>query len=407
MKILMLFPYAPQPPPLDLAGTKRNLPFLLELAKCNEVSVLSYGNEEQRDRFVRAYGTKLHDVRFVDAKRPRLLNAIERLWLLCTGRSSFRQIHRPAMQAAIDEMTDAHKFDLIHCCVPFFGYFRFPKGVPVTTDTHEVKYDLFRRTAQQTPNPFLKVLYYLSYRFGREEEIQLCKKFALMVTTTERDRDVFRRDLPNQPMVVVQNGAGYNFFEEVSVAAEPDTMTFTGLFTHLPNSEGILHFLKEIFPLVLKEIPSAKVYVVGKDPTPGILARAAKNVVVTGFVDDVRPYMARSQVFIIPLLAGGGIRGKALEAMAMKRPIVTTTIGVEGIHLSHEESALFADTPDQFAQAVIRMLRDPSLRKRLAERAHTIARERYDWAAKGRELDAALRAAAEPESMTSHETRIA
>ncbi len=399
----MLFPYAPQPPPLDLAGTKRNLPFLLELAKFNEVSVLSYGSEEQRERFMGAYGTLLDSVRFVDAKRPRLLNGLERLWLLCTGRSSFRQIHRPAMQAAIDEMTSATKFDLIHCCVPFFGYFRFPKGIPVTTDTHEVKYDLLRRTAQQTPNPFWKAICYLSYRFGREEEIDLCKKFDLMVTTTEPDRELFRKDLPHQRMVVVQNGAGYSFFEQLAVPSEPDTMTFTGLFTHLPNSEGILHFLKEIFPLVLKEIPSAKVYVVGKDPTASILAKASDNVVVTGFVDDVRPYMARSQIFIIPLLAGGGIRGKALEAMAMKCPIVTTTIGVEGIHLRHEESALFADTPDQFAHAIIRMLRDSSLRKRLTERAYTIAREQYDWAAKGRELNAALRAVGEPKSMTSHQ----
>jgi glycosyltransferase involved in cell wall biosynthesis len=99
---------------------------------------------------------------------------------------------------------------------------------------------------------------------------------------------------------------------------------------------------------------------VGKSPTRQLRARASENVIVTGFVDDVRPYMARAQVFVIPLLAGGGIRGKALEAMAMKRPIVTTTIGVEGIHLRHEESALFADTPDAFAKAVVRLFRDPA-----------------------------------------------
>jgi glycosyltransferase involved in cell wall biosynthesis len=404
MKILMVFPYAPQPPPLDLAGTKRNLPFLLELAKLNEVSVLSYGSEEERRRFMDAYGDRFEQVRFVDARRPRILNGLERIWLLATGRSPFRQIHRPAMQAAIDEMTGATRFDVIHCCVPFFGYFRFPAGTPVTTDTHEVKYDLLRRTAEQTRNPFFKALFYLSYRLGRDEEIRLCKKFDLMVTTTEPDRELFRKDLPDQRIVVVQNGAGHSFFEQLAVPSEPDTMTFTGLFTHLPNSEGILHFLKEIFPRVRKEIPSAKVYVVGKDPTPAIVAKASDHVVVTGFVDDVRPYMARSQVFIIPLLAGGGIRGKALEAMAMKCPIVTTTIGVEGIHLKHEESALFADTPEQFAQAIIRMLRDPSLRRRLADRAYAIARERYEWAAKGRELDAALRAVVESKWIKSYQS---
>jgi hypothetical protein len=217
MKILMLFPYAPLPPPLDLAGTKRNLPFLLELAKYHDVSVLSYGTAEQRNVFVQAYGALLDNVRFVDAKRPRILTGLERLWLLCTGRSAFRQFHRPAMQAAIDEMTRATTFDVIHSCVQFFGYFQFPDGVPVTTDTHEVKYDLLRRTAEKTPNPFWKAICYLSYRFGKDEEIRLCKRYDLMVATTERDRDVFRQDLPDQRIAVVQNGAGYGFFEELAV----------------------------------------------------------------------------------------------------------------------------------------------------------------------------------------------
>jgi glycosyltransferase involved in cell wall biosynthesis len=101
--------------------------------------------------------------------------------------------------------------------------------------------------------------------------------------------------------------------------------------------------------------------------------------------------MARGQVFVIPLKAGGGIRGKALEAMAMKRPIVTTTIGVEGIYLRHEESALFADEPEAFANAVVRLLRDPGLRDRLASNAFATVQQSYNWEAKGRELNALLR----------------
>jgi len=137
--------------------------------------------------------------------------------------------------------------------------------------------------------------------------------------------------------------------------------------------------------------PQARICVVGKSPTRQLRARASENVIVTGFVEDVRPYMGRAQVFVIPLLAGGGIRGKALEAMAMKRPIVTTTIGVEGIHLRHEHSALFADTPDAFAKAVVRLFRDPGLRERLAENAFATAQSSYNWEAKGKELDGLLR----------------
>ena len=387
----MLFPYAPQPPPNDLAGMKRNLPFLLELAKANEVSVLAYGTAAEEQVFRSAYGHLLGDIRFVDTKRPRLLNGLERVWLLGTGRSAFRQLYRPAMQAALDAMTRERRYDVIHTCVQFFGYFRFPAGVAVTSDTHEVKYLLLQRTAQTVKNPLQKLEYSLGARFGRQEEMALCRKFDALVATTDADLEVFRRDLPTQRIEVISNGAGTSFLEDLGVEPEPCSMVFTGYFRHLPNSQGLLWFLDEVFPLIQAQSPRAKVYVVGKSPTKELLARAGEKIVVTGFVEDVRPYMARGQVFIIPLLAGGGIRGKALEAMAMRRPIVSTTVGVEGIRLRAGESALFGDTPAEFAQAVLRLFGDAELRARLVRTAFATVNEHYVWAAKGRELDRLLR----------------
>src|SRR5687767_3175880 len=110
MKILMLFPYAPLPPPLDLAGTKRNLPFLIELAKTNTVSVLSFGTAAQKQLFNSRYGDIVSEVRFVDTHRSRWLNGAERLWLMGTLRSPYRQLHRPQMQAALDDMVSKQRY---------------------------------------------------------------------------------------------------------------------------------------------------------------------------------------------------------------------------------------------------------------------------------------------------------
>ena len=302
MNILMLFPYAPLPPPLDLAGTKRNLPFLVELVKYHDVSVLSYGTPEEERLFTKSYGKLCGSVRFVNGKRPRIINGIEQIWLLGTGRSSFRQLYRTQMQKAIDQITSVKKYDIIHCCVQFFGYFRFPKGVPVTSDTHEVKYDLLKRTAEKVRNPFWKTLTYLSYRYGQHEEIELCRKFDLLIATTGRDCELFRKDLPKQNITVIQNGAGKSFFEDIGIEPEPFTIVFTGLFTHIPNSQGISYFLDEIFPLIQREAPLAKIYVVGKSPPKELLKRACESIIVTGFVDDVRPYMARSRFSSFPYL---------------------------------------------------------------------------------------------------------
>ncbi|HEV7926176.1 MAG TPA: glycosyltransferase [Verrucomicrobiae bacterium] len=391
MKILMVFPYAALPPPLDLGGTKRNLPFFLELAKYHEVSVLSYGTPEEEQLFRKSYGGLCHDVRFVRRKRPRIFGAMQMLWLLGTGRSSFRMLYRHAMQRSINQIVAKGRFDLIHCCVHMFGYFNFPHDIPVTSDTHEVKYDLLRRTAEHTRRRFRKMWLALQWRLGKREEMELCRKFDLLITTTERDLQVFRKNLPEQNMAVVQNGAGNSFFEDLGFEAKPFVMVFTGLFTHLPNSDGIIYFLDHIFPRICELEPRACIYIVGKSPPRALRARASKNIVVTGFVEDVRPYIARAQVFVIPLLAGGGIRGKALEAMAMKRPIVTTTLGVEGIDLRHEHSALVGDTPDAFANAVARLFRDAGLRERIARNAFATVQRSYNWEAKGKELDGLLR----------------
>lgn len=391
MQILMLLPYAPLPPPMDLAGTKRNLPFLLELAKYNDICILSYGTPEEEKLFRMAYGKLFREICFVNNRRFRIINAMEKLWLLGTGRSSFRQIYRRAMQLAIDKMTAITKFDVIHCCVPFFGYFRFPLGIPLCSDTHEVKYDLLHRTSRTISNPFWKILTYLSYKFGMREELELCNNFDCLITTTQRDLSLFKKDLPNQFIKAIPNGVADIFYENLDIKPEPFTMVFTGLFTHLPNSSGIIFFLDKIFPLILRNIPAARVFIVGKSPPRELSSRSSKNIIVTGFVEDVRPYIAKSQVFIIPLLAGGGIRGKALEAMAMKRPIVTTTIGVEGIKLRNGHSALFADTPQLFADSVTNLFMDPHLRHNIAHNAYKLAICEHDWEANGKELDKTLR----------------
>jgi glycosyltransferase involved in cell wall biosynthesis len=388
MNVLMLFPYAPLPPPFDLGGMKRNMPFMLQLAKRNAVTVLAFGTAEEEARFSAVYGNQLAGVRFIDRKRPRVVTKILGLWYLLTGRSHWRLLYNGEMQEAIGEYAADGRADVIHACAQLYGYFRFPEGVPVVTDTHEVEYDLAERTYRNSRNMVAKIRAYLAYRMGKREEIENCGKFDALISTTERDAVIFRRDNPRLRIEVIQNGVDSRFFERLDVTREPGTLVFTGMMSFFPNDDGIRWFLEEIFPIITRSVPSAKVLVVGKDPGPEVLARASANVTVTGFVDDVRPYMARGEVFLIPLRVGGGIRGKALEAMAAGLPIVTTTIGCEGIHLRDGDSALFADTPDAFAAAVVRLLTDRSLREAVITNATRTVKELYDWNAKGEALEA-------------------
>jgi glycosyltransferase involved in cell wall biosynthesis len=138
-------------------------------------------------------------------------------------------------------------------------------------------------------------------------------------------------------------------------------------------------------------VPQARITIVGSGPSKALQKRASDAVTITGYVTDVRPHVARGEVYVVPLLVGGGTRLKALEAMAMRKAIVTTGVGCEGIDLRQEESALFADSPEAFAAAVVRLFRDRELRVRLAERACELAVRNYGWRAIGDRLDAVCR----------------
>ena len=391
LKILMIFQSAPLPPPRNLGGAQRNYPFLRENLKRHDISVISFGTPEEENIFRHHFGDICKHIRFVDRRRPRILNGLEKVWLVMTGRSTFNQIYRRKLQKCIDELAGEEQFDLVHGCIPFFGRYRLPKNVPLLGDLHNVEHDLLYKTYLETTNIFMRIFAFLAYKLGKRFEIAQCKKFDILTTATLNDLQTFRKDLPGKPMYVVQNGVGPEFFEAINIKREAKAMVFVGFFSYYPNVHAMHHFFDKIFPLVLAREPDAKLYIVGAYPPRDIQARASHNVVVTGFVEDVRPFFARAQVFIIPLLIGSGIRGKALEAMAMKIPIVSTTMACGGINLKHGESAMFADTPEAFADAIVYLFNNGGERQRLVENAYSVAMKEHNWETKGLELDSVYR----------------
>jgi polysaccharide biosynthesis protein PslH len=385
MKILMVFQAAPLPPPIDMGSAKRNYPFLRENLKHHEVSIVSFGTEEQERIFRDEVGHLCKHVYFI-RYRPKTYNILKRVFLVLTGQSTFRLFRYLEFQRKIDHLVATEKFDVVHCCTAILGFYRYPENVPIVGDTHNVEYDLFYRMFQESKNLLYKWYCYLVYSLGKREEIKILNSFDVVMTTTEQDKEMFRKDLPQKRMVVIQNGVDSSFFEPQTDTPEPNSIIFMGLMNWYPNKHAVLYFLDEIFPIVIAGVPDARFTILGANPPKEILERASPNVIVTGFIRDVRPYIARSEVFIIPLLIGSGIRGKALEAMAMKKAIVSTTLGCTGIQLQNGISALFEDTPEEFAKAIIRLFRDPGLRRQLGENAYQSAVEHYQWEAKGKQL---------------------
>jgi glycosyltransferase involved in cell wall biosynthesis len=162
---------------------------------------------------------------------------------------------------------------------------------------------------------------------------------------------------------------------------DPHNIVFTGSMDWLPNEDAISYFIEQIMPRIKQAIPDATLTVVGRNPYRSLLELAKRDasIIVTGRVDDVRPYMERAAAYVVPLRIGGGTRLKIYEAMAMEKAIVSTSIGAEGLPVKDGAELLLADTAEKFAKAVVGVLRDKQTARALGARAATTVREQFGW----------------------------
>jgi glycosyltransferase involved in cell wall biosynthesis len=193
-------------------------------------------------------------------------------------------------------------------------------------------------------------------------------------------------------MMVVPNGVDLDRYRGDFGAPEPSTLVFPGALTYSANFDAVEFFLHKIFPLVKAVRPETILRVTGKtDGVPVDRLPLDEGVILTGYLDDVRPTVARSRVCVTPLLSGGGTRLKILEAMALGTPVVSTRKGAEGLDVTSGEDILIADGPNEFADAILRLLGDETLRARLVANGRKLVQERYGWNRIGRKLNCFLR----------------
>lgn len=208
--------------------------------------------------------------------------------------------------------------------------------------------------------------------------------FDAHIACSEPDAELTRK-LTSRPIEVVPNGTDAL---KTTPTAEPDgppSLLFTGTMNHPPNAEGILWFHQAVWPLIVGRHPETKLVIVGRHPQPDVMALAQSDarIEVTGAVPDMAPYYAGSTVTIAPLRSGSGTRLKVLDALAAGRPMVTTSIGCEGIEVTHDEDVLIADAPEDFADAVSLLIDSPADRARLAAAGRELVVEKYDWSSLG------------------------
>jgi len=294
------------------------------------------------------------------------------------------------MQKAITEFLSKKSIDIIHCdTIGLAEYVKGIKGIPKVLNHHNIESHMMLRRAKKEKNLFKKIYFYVEGLKLKKYENRICPKFDINLVVSELDKERLLNIAPNSKVEVIPNGVDINYFKPLNSKIKRHNIVFAGRMNAYPNEDAVIWFLKEIWPLLKKEVPDATFTIAGRNPTPRIkkFAKNDSSILVTGYVDDIRPFIAQAEVYICPIRDGGGTKLKILDAMAMGKIIVTTTIGAEGLGVIHERHVLIANDPKISASQVLLVFNNPDLRKYLSQNARQLVKKEYSWEIIGKKLN--------------------
>jgi glycosyltransferase involved in cell wall biosynthesis len=397
LSILYVSPMPPSPPRFGAQARMHGL--MTSLARRHDVTAVSLVDHEfDVEDCRRAMQAYCRDVILVPNPYGRN-GAIKRALQLRSLASlhSFER-HRcsvPALQRALDHVLSAERFDVVNLEFPYLAHFRFdraPAGTrppPRVIDTHEIAYDIVRQFARRGRGFGRSVYAALNWRKLRREELSAFRRADAICACSVADEERILAEVPAARTVVVPNAADVEYYQPRPQDPRGDgrTVVFFGLLSTLPNIDGATWFIREIWPRIVAARPDARCKIIGKGATRAVLDLARPGVEMVGFVEDLRPHLASAAALVVPLRLGGGTRLKIVEGMAMGKAIVSTTLGAEGIDVSHGRDIVIADDGDAFAESVVRVLNEPGFATELGAAARRLAVERYAWSSAASKLE--------------------
>lgn len=271
-------------------------------------------------------------------------------------------------------------------------YVQHITGIPKVMDFVDADSEKWRLFADYHSWP-MAWLYRLEARRLSRYEVAVARSVEQSVFVNDREASLVQGRVPERPITVVPNGVDLEYFTPAAPADTPLTpcLVFTGVMDYFPNIDAVEYFCREVFPLVRQALPETTFYIVGRNPIKQVKQLAQQpNVIVTGAVPDVRPYLAQAQVAVAPLRIARGVQNKILEAMAMGVPVVGTSAALEGTWATTGDGVRLADAPGDFARALLALLTNRALQRQCAIQARRYVEEHHQWDRYNARLDALL-----------------
>jgi polysaccharide biosynthesis protein PslH len=372
---------------------------MTQLARRHDLTaVMLVDNEFDSEECRRAMQLYCRDVVLVP--KPYVGGGLAKRLLQLQSLASTRSWERrlamvPEMQRALDRVLRAKRFDLVNLEFSFHGECDLRQAPPnerlpsVVVDSHNIDYELARQYARAGRNLAHRLYAQANWRKLRREELATYRDADGVYLCSAADERRLLNEVPNVRTAVIPNAADVEYYQPRSNDPPPDgrTVIFFGLLSYVPNVDGVSHFVKGIWPRIAEAHPEARCKIIGGRPPPSLVALAGPRIELTGFVSDLRPHLAAAAAVVVPLRLGGGTRLKIVEAMAMGKAIVSTTLGAEGIEAIPGRDILVEDEPAAFADAVNRLLAEPGLAARIGRSARRLAVEKYAWSGAARALE--------------------
>ena len=374
--------------PVDKGGRIRTYNMLRELKRANDVTYLTLDDGAAApDALERAseYATRVETVRFDPAARrsPRFYGELVGN-LLSPLPYAVARWRSPEMTRRLLRLVSETRPDVVVCDFLFPSLnVPTPLGAPTVLFQHNVEAVIWRRHADVASNPLARFYFTEQWRRMRRFEAKECLRYDHVVAVSDEDARAFAEEYGTPSVSSVPTGVDTDYFRRSGrEALAPNELVFVGSMDWMPNEDGVTWFVDAVLPLIRARVPDVVTTVVGRNPPGHIRALAERDpsVRVTGTVPDVRPYLERAALSVVPLRVGGGTRLKIYEAMSIETPVVSTAIGAEGLPVRGGEHIAIADAPQDFADSVVSLLGDAPRGARMAASAVDLVRRRFSWA---------------------------
>ncbi len=389
MRILFISHFIPHPP--TGGASLRNYNIVKELSRKNTVHLVTFTQRDRhptRERIEKSREVLkdfCEEISIVDV--PSDFSSLK--WYSLLGFNLFSRepysawrFWAPQMAQAITDQISRHHFDIVHVdTIALAGYLKYLQGLPAVLNHHNVESTLLLRRAATEKNPATSAYINLQGRKLRRAEQRALGEFDGNISVSELDSQELQALNPAATIRVVPNGTDTDYFKPIDGVKEDASLVFAGSMAWYPNGDAMILFGEKIWPLIKKEIPDITMNLIGSR-APAEVVKYGENdghFKVLGFVDDVRPTIARAAVYVVPIRVGGGTRLKILDAMAMGKAIVSHPIGAEGLDVTDGKDIVIAEEPELFAKRVVELVRDERKRRSISHQARKTVVEKYSW----------------------------